>query len=288
MRALIFLLVVGFALPAVAAPGPLSLKDISLMLRSGYSSQEVLQEISQRHVIDTLDPATRKSLVQFGASPALISVLEKGELKVDDATAENARQAALAAAASQEEEAEKTYRSAAAILRAQHARGMNNVPGGIPILSELQSKLVVCRDGTISPADSSATENKKLIGFYFSAHWYAPCRKFTPELVEYYNRVAPQHPEFQIVFVSFDRSRFNWETYLRDAQMPWVALDYDQLGAVESLKQLGGESIPSLLVVDEAGHVVASSYAAGKYVGPENALAALDRIFAAKAVAATR
>jgi nucleoredoxin len=237
-------------------------------------------------VLDTLDPATRKSLQQFGASPELITVLEKGELKVDDATAEKARQAARAAAASQEQEIEQTYRSATEVLRAQHARG-NALPAGVSVLGALQSHLVVCRDGTISPADSSATENKKLIAFYFSAHWCAPCRKFTPELVDYYNRVAPQHPEFQVVFVSFDRSRFSWETYLRDAHMPWLALDYDQLGNYEHLKQLGGESIPSLLVVDETGHVVASSYAAGKYVGPGNALAALDQIFAGKAVAAT-
>ena len=58
--------------------------------------------------------------------------------------------------------------------------------------------------GTISRADGTELENKKLIAFYYSAHWCAPCRKFTPELVDYYNRVAPQHPEFEIIFISAD------------------------------------------------------------------------------------
>ena len=44
----------------------------------------------------------------------------------------------------------------------------------------LRDKLIVCRDGTISRADDAGLENKKLIALYFSAHWCAPCRKFTP------------------------------------------------------------------------------------------------------------
>ena len=101
--------------------------------------------------------------------------------------------------------------------------------------------------------------------------------------LDYYNRVAPQHPEFQLIFVSADRSRYNWELYLRENKMPWLAVDFDQLGDLASLKQLGGDSIPSLLVLDDSLHVVASSYEGDKYVGPQNALATLDRIFAANA-----
>ena len=70
--------------------------------------------------------------------------------------------------------------------------------------------------------------------------------------------------------------------------MPWLAIDFDQLGAFSSLKQLGGESIPSLLVIDSTGRVVASSYDGDKYVGPQTALASLDQIFAATALAQSR
>ena len=258
------------------------------MLRSGYSSQNVLREIQQRRVIEPLDAATRKSLVSFGASPELLSALDSGSYRVDEATAEKARETAQVAAANQEQAAEKAFRSATEVLREQRARAANTVPTGTPLLTALKDKLVVCRDGAITPADPSATENKKLIAFYYSAHWCAPCRKFTPQLVDYYNRIAPQHPEFQLVFVSFDRSRFNWETYMRETKMPWLALDYDQVASQAGLRNLGGESIPSLLVLDDTGHVVASSYEGERYVGPQNALATLDKIFAAKAVAQAR
>ena len=172
------------------------------------------------------------------------------------------------------------------MLRNQRAQAAANSPITFSIASNFQDKLVVCRDGVVTPADKNALENKKLFAFYFSAHWCAPCRKFTPELVDYYNRIAPQHPELALIFVSFDRSRFNWETYLRDAKMPWLAIDFDQLDGFAALRQLGSESIPSLLVIDATGHVVASSYDGEKYLGPQAALAGLEQIFSASTVAA--
>ena len=126
-------------------------------------------------------------------------------------------------------------------------------------------------------------EKKKYVALYYSAHWCGPCRKFTPQLVEYYNRVAAAHPEFEIIFVSSDRSRFGWETYIRETKMPWLAVDYDQLAELAGVKELGGKSIPSLLVLDSGSHIVASSYDGEKYLGPQNALAALDKIFAGEA-----
>jgi hypothetical protein len=62
--------------------------------------------------------------------------------------------------------------------------------------------------------------------------------------------------------------------------MPWLAIDYDQLADLSGLKQLGGNSIPSLLILDSNSRLVASSYDGDKYLGPKNAMAALDRIFA--------
>ena len=144
----------------------------------------------------------------------------------------------------------------------------------------MKSKLVRCHDGTTSRADGSELEKKKFVALYYSAHWCAPCRKFTPQLVDYYQRTVAQHPEFELIFVSADRSRFGWETYIKETKMPWLAVDYDQLAELTGVQKLGGSSIPSLLVLDRASHIVASSYEGEKYLGPENALAALDRIFA--------
>ena len=55
---------------ALAASPPLSNKEIALMLRSGYTSDGVLGEITTRRVLDPLDPATKKSLLDLGGRPA--------------------------------------------------------------------------------------------------------------------------------------------------------------------------------------------------------------------------
>jgi len=70
-------------------------------------------------------------------------------------------------------------------------------------------------NGSVVHADDTALANKKLIRVLFFGALVSPCRKFTPELVDYYNRVAAQHPEFEIVFYSFDKSPFAFETYIR-------------------------------------------------------------------------
>ncbi len=160
--------------------------------------------------------------------------------------------------------------------------------GQAHILEVLKPKLVRCRDGSTSAVDGAALDEKKYVALYFSAHWCGPCRRFTPKLVEYYNQVATAHPEFEIIFVSADRSRFGWETYIRETKMPWLAVDYEQLGNIGVVKDLGGASIPSLLLLDSGSRIVASSHERKKYLGPQNALAALDKIFAAPAVAQSR
>ena len=283
MRLLFLLLVVGL-LGADAAPAPISQKEIALMLRSGYNSDSIIAEIATRRVLDPFDPATKKSLLDFGASQQLIAALESGTYAASISQANQAKQretemaARRAAQIEQDRKLNALYQAKQAEARSRPAAPQ---PTGTLLLDSLKQKLVRCREGGTSRADGSELEKKKLIGLYYSAHWCGPCRKFTPQLVEYYNRVAPAHPEFEIIFVSADRSRFAWETYIQETKMPWLAIDYDQLADMTGVKTLGGDGIPSLLVVDEGSHIVASSYDGDKYLGPQNALAALDKIFAA-------
>ena len=70
---------------------------------------------------------------------------------------------------------------------------------------------------------------------------------------------------------------------MRDENMPWLAIDFAKLKDKEVLKKNAGNGIPSLVLVDSTGNVISSSYADGKYRGPQHVLADIDAIFAGKA-----
>src|ERR1700724_644032 len=78
MRRWVFLGLFLFALAIQAAQLPLTVRELSLMLRSGYSSNSVMQELARRHFVDTIDAAKETALLNAGASPELIAALKSG------------------------------------------------------------------------------------------------------------------------------------------------------------------------------------------------------------------
>jgi nucleoredoxin len=70
---------------------------------------------------------------------------------------------------------------------------------------------------------------------------------------------------------------------MRDMRMPWLAIDYDRVAELGPLRALGGDGIPSLVLLDANGRVLSSTYEGGKRLGPEKVLQDLQRIFASGA-----
>lgn len=273
---------------------PLTVKGVCLMLRSGYLSETVQQELSVRRLAESCDAVAEKALRESGAAPALIDAIKSGSYAISPADAK-AAQEELAAQATRRARDTEQFRKFDTLYQDQLARARASAPSKSEtpnvLADQLKGDLVSRRNGSLAHFDDEALAKKKLIALYFSAHWCAPCRKFTPQLVEFYNRVAPQHPEFEIVFFSNDRSSSGMETYMRDTQMPWPAIDFAKLPGKEGLKKYGGGDIPCLVVLDASGKVILDTYAGKEYVGPEKVLAGLDAILAktpAAAVAASR
>ena len=264
------------------------------MLRSGYSSETVQQELSVRRLAGSCDAAAEKALRESGAAPALVDAIKNGSYAVSPADARAAQEELTAQAARRARETEQS-RKFNTLYQDQLARARASAPSKSEtpnlLADQLKGDLVSWKNGSLVRVDDQTLVKKKLIGLYFSAHWCAPCRKFTPQLVEFYNRVAPQHPEFEIVFFSNDRSLFGMETYMRDTQMPWPAIDFAKLSGKVALKKYEGEGIPCLVVLDASGKVILDTYLGTTRVGPEKVLADLDAIFArmpAAAIAASR
>jgi len=270
---------------ARAAQLPLTIKEISLMLRSGYSSNAIVQELAIRYFAEKLDVEKEKTLLQAGASAELITALKSGKYSLSSEQMTIAQQQIAdqtkrrAAEAARSRQFDSLYQSQ---MARERAAARPQAPNANALRELVKGDLVSLRNGALGHFDDEELEKKKLIALYFSAHWCAPCRKFTPELVDYYNRVATQHPEFEIVFVSFDKSQFAMETYMREANMPWPAIDFQKLKGKDAIRKYAGHGIPCLVLVDATGKVISSTYAGAQYLGPAKVLGDLDAIFAGR------
>jgi nucleoredoxin len=277
---------------------PLTLKEVSLMLRSGYSSEAVQQEISVRRLAETCDAAAEKTLRDAGAAPALIDAIKSGSYAVSPAEAHQTQDELAAQAAKRAQDTEQ-FRKLDTLYQDKLRQARASVPSKSEKppalvdhpLDQLKDDMVFLKNSGLARFNDEMFPKKKLIALYFSAYWCGPCRKFTPQLVEFYNRVAPQHPEFEIVFVSYDRSSMAMEDYMRETKMPWPAIDYAKLSAKEALKKYAGKGIPCLVLLDDSGKVISDTYVGGKSVGPEKVLADMNAILTKTptgAIAATR
>src|SRR5205807_8190906 len=190
MRRWIYL---GFSLLVFATQAgqlPLTVNQISLMLRAGYSSNSLTHELSTRHFADTVDETNEKVLVKAGASAELIAALKSGIYSLSPEKTEAVQQQIAAEEQRRAEQAEAARKSEAAyearIIRERSVKAAPTPPDvNVGVISEfLKGDLVQMHNGSSARLDEMALANKKLIAFYFSAEWCGPCRKFTPKLVD--------------------------------------------------------------------------------------------------------
>eukprot|EP00658_Telonema_sp_P-2_P059013 TRINITY_DN47673_c0_g1_i1.p1 TRINITY_DN47673_c0_g1~~TRINITY_DN47673_c0_g1_i1.p1 ORF type:complete len:277 (-),score=57.94 TRINITY_DN47673_c0_g1_i1:36-866(-) len=100
---------------------------------------------------------------------------------------------------------------------------------------------------------ADALRGRKYVGLYLSASWCPPCRKFTPQLAEWYRGGGNKHIE--IVFISSDRDEGAFAEYY--ANMPWAARPFDHVFCQQLTAKYKVSGIPQLVVLDSAtGEIV--------------------------------
>lgn len=102
----------------------------------------------------------------------------------------------------------------------------------------------------------------KVVGLYFSANWYRPCRNFNQVLDAAYQDLKNRGAGFEIVFVSSDENLVAFNNY--HASMPWLAVPYSDLETRKALNQkYDVEGIPYLVVLQPDDEENAATLADG-------------------------
>ena len=105
---------------------------------------------------------------------------------------------------------------------------------------------------------SAATLAGKKIGIYFSASWCPPCRAFTPQLVAAYRQLQTEGQPFEVVLVPSDQTEAAMEKYMKDHDMPWLAVPFGDKHVQALKEKFAVAGIPKLVVVDAQGQTRSS------------------------------
>jgi nucleoredoxin len=135
-----------------------------------------------------------------------------------------------------------------------------------PTLWEALGEEVMRNDGE-SVDVSSLRGPGKVLGLYFSASWCPPCHAFTPKLVECYNALKAAGKDFEVVFVSSDKSMAEWQKYFES--MPWLSIPQGDKRKEQLSKMFDVEGIPTFALVDaETGKTISANARGGVMSDP--------------------
>lgn len=107
------------------------------------------------------------------------------------------------------------------------------------------------RDYLLSPTGAQVKVSNldgKVLGLYFSANWYPPCRNFNKILVRTYEELKDNGSNFEVVYVSSDEDSDAFNEY--HASMPWPAIPFSDLETKIALnRKFEIEGIPCLIIL---------------------------------------
>ncbi len=118
-------------------------------------------------------------------------------------------------------------------------------------------------DFTMADVDGNMVSLSELVGksklllVDFWASWCGPCRAENPHVVATYNEYHGQG--FDVLGVSLDNSKENWLKAIEDDNLTWKHLSDLQGWGNSAAKLYGVNSIPSNVLLDENGVIVAKN-----------------------------
>ena len=109
--------------------------------------------------------------------------------------------------------------------------------------------------------DSSTLSLSSLKGKYvlidFWASWCGPCRRENPNIVQAYQQFKDKG--FTVLGVSYDTKKANWKKAIEDDHLDWNQVSTLDGWANSTSKEYGIKAIPSNVLVDKDGIIIAKN-----------------------------
>jgi thiol-disulfide isomerase/thioredoxin len=122
------------------------------------------------------------------------------------------------------------------------------------VFNEVLEGNMVILDGDKFKDHKLVKKPKKFYIFYYTASWCGPCKAFTPQLADFYNK--NKNENFELVLISSDRDQKSMESYAAKNKMPWPQLKFAKIGTFSGKFNHGVNGIPSVIVCDLEGKIV--------------------------------
>ena len=273
-RSFLLVLALVMAIPAWAVAPPLTVNDLALMVRGGYAESEIIAEVQKRRLSAPIDGAVEKALLERGVPAALITRLkDRNFLPTEDHQAMLAQQrsATLAHDEAESQLVEQRRAQAAALAKAAAAR--DNV------MKLLDGKLMSLHGSELQPYPTSNLRDVRVFAFYFGSNWSPACREATPAIVEWYRTTKAANPDFELIFVSSDRSALTMAEDVRKYAMPYPVVRFDAVND-EGIQQFGGNPTPWLGVVSRAGAPLTKNIGEKRFIDPGEIMEGLEFLLA--------
>jgi thiol-disulfide isomerase/thioredoxin len=139
----------------------------------------------------------------------------------------------------------------------------------------LDGKLVSLSGSELRPFSTSNLRDVRVFAFYFGSNWNPACREATPAIVEWYRATKVAYPEFELIFVSGDRSALTMAEDVRKHRMPFPVVRFDAIND-EGIQQFGGNPTPWLGAVSRAGAPVTKNIGERRFIEPGEIMHGID------------